>query len=156
GGTPGPTDPTTGHGNAFLDVKARLRTGTAPTRPTLGTPADPAITDYSVVIDAVHTTGNADIRLWGSGKETSVSTVNPYPGGTAGKEGGVDLVYAGHGPLPDFQRFFRSFDSEAGSLLDLPPGVFAFDGPAAMHIDSTYDLRALDFNGNLWRPGITA
>ena len=52
-------------GDANLDIKARLRESIAPVRS--------PVTDYSVVIDAVHTTGDADLKLWGSVKETNVT-----------------------------------------------------------------------------------
>jgi len=137
-------DPAAGEGNAFLDVKARLRSATAPTRA--------PVTDYSVVLDAVRTDGDADLKLWGSVKETSVAGVT-YPGATAGTAGGVNVKYETETSGKRHFEFFRP-DTPPGPALD--PGVFANLGASATHIDSTYDIRAVDSVGDLVRPGITA
>ncbi len=144
-------DPTLGLGNAYLDVKARRRDNAGThLRPALA--SDNAIGDYAVVIDAVNTTGNADLKLWGSVAETDTSGTT-YPGGTAGHAGGILVVYAGH-PSPGERHFtyFKPPPAEPPAPA-LDPGTFA---SAGTHINSTYDLRAFDSAGNLWRPGITS
>src|SRR5262249_56514236 len=59
-------------GAAYLDVKARLREGTAPARP--------PVSDYPVIIDAVSTGGDANLLLRGSVKETTPGYVKPGVG----------------------------------------------------------------------------
>jgi hypothetical protein len=86
-------------------------------------------------------------------------TGTTYPGGEAGKAGGVRLVFPGNpvdyaDRLTDFLRHFRFFTPDAGAKLDLHPGVFANEGANAAHIDSTYDIRAFTQTGQLHRPGI--
>jgi hypothetical protein len=148
-------DPSLGLGNAYLDVKARRRDdpGTHLSRPKLA--SDKAITDYEVIIDAVNTTGNADLRLEGSVTETD-TTGTTYPGGMPGHAGGILVVYAGH-PAPG-ERHFTYFvpPPSEPAVPKLDVGAFAFAGASATHINSTYDFRAYDAAGNLWRPGITA
>ncbi|KKL19547.1 hypothetical protein LCGC14_2464370, partial [marine sediment metagenome] len=136
-------DPNAGDGNAYLDVKARLRNNTAPMRA--------PVADYSVVVDAVVTDGNADLKLWGSVQETDVSGTT-YPGAPAGTAGGVKAKFEGNAGVRHFD-FFRP-DTPPGPALD--PGVFANQGASATHIDSTYDLRAFTTDGDLFRPGIVA
>src|SRR5262249_49409759 len=52
-------DFTSGQGDAYLDIKARRRDDP-------GTHQRAPVADYSVIIDAVVTSGNADLRIWGS------------------------------------------------------------------------------------------
>jgi hypothetical protein len=120
-------------GDAYLDVKARLREGTAPTRS--------PVTDYSVVVDAVNTGGDANLLLRGSVQDTAAS----------GTVGDVSVEYAGHTSGELHHTFFNTPDP-AGPGLD--PAVFVTG--AFSHRDSTYDFRALDTNGNPYLPGITA
>src|SRR5207302_8963218 len=115
-------------GDAYLDIKARLRENTAPTRS--------PVTDYSVVIDAVHTTGDADLKLWGSVKETNV-TFQYSDTTAAGTTGAVWVQYENNSAPIHFVEVFRP-DTPPGPGLD--PGVFANDGASAQHIDSTYDI----------------
>ena len=129
-------DADTGRGTAYMDVKGRLRDASLP---------------YSVIVDAVNTTSDANLLLRGSVQETDVSGVT-YPGATAGTAGGVLVKFEGNGGVRHFD-FFRP-DTPPGPALD--PGVFAFAGTGATHIDSTYDMRALDATGAKIRPGITS
>ncbi|MDD1750937.1 MAG: hypothetical protein LUO89_13810, partial [Methanothrix sp.] len=114
-------DPSAGKGYAYLDVKGRLRDSSTP---------------YSVIVDAVDTTGDANLRLWGSVQETSVGTVGP--------------VHVIDSPTGDY---YNKYEPDTGSPKPQDAGVF---GSSPSHIDSTYDMRAFDAAGNRWRPGITS
>ncbi len=139
-------DANLGKGNAYLDVKARLRDTAAHVRPGVSG------VDYGVIIDAVSTTGDANLKLWGSVRETDVSGTTYPNGATSGHTGVVLVKYEG---TQDY--FFTNFDGDStGPGPGLDKGVFANEGASADHIDSTYDIRALDTNGHLYRPGITA
>jgi hypothetical protein len=144
-------DFTTGLGDAYLDVKARRRDDPGTHQRLPLSVNDFPITDYSVIIDAVTTAGNADIKLWGSVTETSV-TGTTYPNGIPGHAGGVFVEHDGGGE--EHFTYFRPPPPEAPAP-GLDPGMFA-DITTATHINSTYDLREFDTAGNLWRPGITA
>jgi RTX calcium-binding nonapeptide repeat (4 copies) len=140
-------------GNAYLDVKARLRDTASHVREDV---SNPNVT-YNVIIDAVNTSGNADLLLRGSVQETNVSAVT-YPGTPAGKIGGILIAYPG-GPAFPGERHFTFFKSPPADGTDggpLDPGVFANTGASATHIDSTYDIRAYDGAGKLFRAGITS
>ncbi|WP_456654689.1 hypothetical protein [Bradyrhizobium sp. JR3.5] len=126
--------------SAYLDVKARFRDN-----------------NTSVIIDAVNTTGDANLKLWGSVKETDVSGVDVGNGG--GKIDGIDVVYAGHIPPPlsnaeDHFTFFNTPDTTDGGSLDV--GMFALAKANATHIDSIYVVKALTQDGHLYRPGISS
>src|SRR5262249_19606766 len=95
-----------------------------------------------------------DLLLRGSVQETNVSGVT-YPGTPAGRIGGVLVVYPG-GPGGG-ERHFTFFDTPDGTDGGpLAMGVFANAGANAGRIDSTYDIRALNGAGKLFRAGITS
>ena len=142
------TDP--GAGFAYLDIKGRQRL------------PDPA-TPYTVIIDAVNTTGDANLLLRGSVRENDVSgmTITGVPvGAPAGKIGGIDVIYSGHGaPGEVHYTFFNTPPGTDGGNLDI--GLFALQGTQgqnATYIDSTYDIRALngDAAAHRWLPGIVS
>ncbi|HEX5279640.1 MAG TPA: hypothetical protein VFW28_06150 [Micropepsaceae bacterium] len=137
-------DATAGNGFAWLDIKGRLR-DTADHKRTGITGVS-----YGVIIDAVNTSGDANLLLRGSVQETNVSGTT-YPGGTAGTAGGVSVSDA---TKPG--TYFTHFDSDPPPGPALDTGVFANEGASATHIDSTYDIRALNTDGNVYRPGITS
>src|SRR5262249_10145833 len=91
--------PAQGDGFAYLDVKGRLRSTSTP---------------YSVIVDAVNTSGDANLRLWGSVQETSV--------GTAG------AVHVIDSPTGDY---FNHYEPDAGAHAPLDMGAF---GSGAVHI----------------------
>ena len=113
-------------GFAYLDVKGRVRDNR---------------TNYSVTIDAVNTTGDADLRIWGSVRDSTIPNA-----------GDVKVIYEGH-PAPtgeDHHTYFNTPDPAAGPA---DGGVF---GTGGAHINSTYNIRALDQAGNRFRPGIVS
>ncbi|MGY3658239.1 hypothetical protein [Bradyrhizobium sp. USDA 376] len=112
----------TTEGFAWLDVKGRLRDDNTP---------------YSVVIDAVDTAGDANLRIWGSVQDTNVGTV-----------GAVHVIDREPANTKDY---FNKFLPDEGSALPQDAGAF---GTGGVHIDSTYDIRALDSTGHRYRPGI--
>jgi hypothetical protein len=119
-----------GMGFAYLDVKARLRDNT------------PAPWNLSVIIDAVNTTGDADLRVWGSVHDSTSSSA-----------GDVNVLYKPTFtalPGEPHHTFFNTPDPAAG-LQD--PGAFGTGNNA---FNSTYVVKAMDELSHRWRPGIVS
>jgi hypothetical protein len=122
-------------GNAYLDVKDRARQVSAQLRS--------PVADYSVIVDAVNTGGDANVLLQPTVQEIGVS----------GTPGDVDVAYSGHPRPGEGHHTFFNTPDPAYSSNSKNLGVFG-SNPTAMA--STYDFRNVDTNGNFFRPGIVS
>ncbi|HEY3484752.1 MAG TPA: hypothetical protein VGK49_05170, partial [Ilumatobacteraceae bacterium] len=119
-------------GSSFTDVEGHLRQTTAPT----SGDADFGSV-YDVVLDAITASGDIDVRLRPGVKETSVGSVGPVHVEGANEDGDfVTKYYPNFGPTPTLNM-----------------GAF---GTFVSFVETTYDFRALDSNGNRVLPGATA
>ena len=113
-------------GDVWLDVMGHLRQTGVP--------------HYYVIIDAITAGHNANVLLQSSVRETST-----------GFQEGIFVIYPSHGAPGE--THFTFYNTPDGSAPHLDAGVF---GSSPVDIESTYDFRALDTDGNRTLPGVVA